>query len=78
MAADMAWMGRTLEKRGDPRLVLEGAQTMVMLGVNYAGEREVAGREDQRSNTKRAAWARPADIHAQDRDRQVRGICCFG
>lgn len=60
MAADMAWMGRTLEKRGDPRLVLEGAQTMVMLGVNYAGEREVAGREDQRSKTKRAAWARYA------------------
>jgi DNA-directed RNA polymerase subunit RPC12/RpoP len=28
--------------------------------------------------SKRAAWARPADIHDQDRDRQVRGICCFG
>jgi epoxyqueuosine reductase len=33
--ADMAWMERTAEKRTDPGLVLPGAKSMVILGVNY-------------------------------------------
>ncbi len=33
--ADMAWMERTAEKRTDPRRVLPGARTMIVLGVNY-------------------------------------------
>jgi len=35
MQADMAWMARTAEKRLDPGLVLPGAQSVIMLGVNY-------------------------------------------
>lgn len=35
MQADMAWMTRTAEKRLDPALVLPGAQSVIMLGVNY-------------------------------------------
>ncbi|MFA6289458.1 MAG: tRNA epoxyqueuosine(34) reductase QueG [Opitutaceae bacterium] len=41
--ADMAWMERTVEKRSDPALVLPGAKSVIMLGVNYlppaAGEK---------------------------------------
>ena len=33
--ADMHWMERTAEKRLDPDLVLPGARSLVMLGVNY-------------------------------------------
>lgn len=33
--ADMAWMERTAEKRLDPGLVLPGARSVIMLGVNY-------------------------------------------
>jgi epoxyqueuosine reductase len=33
--ADMDWMGRTAAKRLDPGLVLEGARSAVLLGVNY-------------------------------------------
>lgn len=33
--ADMAWMERTLAKRLQPELVLPGARSVIMLGVNY-------------------------------------------
>lgn len=33
--ADMAWMERTVDKRLDPGLVLAGARSVIMLGVNY-------------------------------------------
>ncbi len=33
--ADMAWMERTVDKRLDPGLVLPGARSIIMLGVNY-------------------------------------------
>lgn len=33
--ADMDWMARTADKRSDPQLVLPGAKSVVMLGVNY-------------------------------------------
>jgi epoxyqueuosine reductase len=33
--ADMAWMERTSDKRLDPGRVLDGASTVVLLGVNY-------------------------------------------
>ena len=32
---DMAWMARNVERRTDPRLVLEGAQRVVVLAMNY-------------------------------------------
>ena len=32
---DMAWMARNVERRSDPRLVLEGAQRVVVLAMNY-------------------------------------------
>lgn len=33
--ADMAWLERTADKRLDPQLVLPGAETVIVLGVNY-------------------------------------------
>jgi epoxyqueuosine reductase len=35
MQADMHWMERSLEKRLDPQLVLPGARSIILLGVNY-------------------------------------------
>ncbi|HVT71802.1 MAG TPA: tRNA epoxyqueuosine(34) reductase QueG [Lacunisphaera sp.] len=35
--ADMEWMHRSAAKRLDPALVLPGAQTVIALGINYAG-----------------------------------------
>jgi epoxyqueuosine reductase len=32
---DMAWMARNIERRSDPGLVLPGAQTMLVLAMNY-------------------------------------------
>ncbi|MDQ8199465.1 tRNA epoxyqueuosine(34) reductase QueG [Pelagicoccus enzymogenes] len=33
--ADMEWLARSIEKRLDPSLVLDGACSVIMLGVNY-------------------------------------------
>ena len=32
---DMGWMARNVDKRGDPRLVLPGAQSVIVLAYNY-------------------------------------------
>ncbi len=36
--ADMAWLDRSAAKRSDPDLVLPGARSVIMLGVNYWSE----------------------------------------
>ena len=36
--ADMHWMERTVDKRLDPTLVLPGARSFILLGVNYWSE----------------------------------------
>ena len=52
--ADMNWMERTVPKRSDPALVLPGARSVIMLGVNYLPPAGVAG------GSGRPAWARYA------------------
>ena len=32
---DMAWMARNIERRTDPRIVLPGAQSVIVLAMNY-------------------------------------------
>ena len=59
MQADMQWMERTAEKRLDPQLVLPGARSVIMLGVNYWSD---APRSEQRP-----IWARYA-LHADYHD----------
>lgn len=41
--ADMAWMERTTDKRGDPEQVLPGVRSVIMLGVNYWSGRQAKG-----------------------------------
>lgn len=78
MHADMAWMERTIEKRGDASLVVEGAQTVILLGVNYRGsdalERQIENRE---SRTENATWARYV-LHEDYHDTIKPGLVAAG
>ena len=59
--ADMNWMERSVPKRSDPTLVLPGARTVIMLGVNYlppAGE--VTANAAGTAVPAQPAWARYA------------------
>jgi epoxyqueuosine reductase len=70
--ADMAWMERTAEKRAQPELVLPGAQSVILLGVNY-------WRNEQRK-AKGAAppvWARYA-LHDDYHDTVKSGLVAAG
>ncbi len=55
--ADMAWMERNVERRIDPRLVQEGARSVIVLGLNYFVETESKGR----GRIARYAWGQ--DYH---------------
>jgi len=54
--ADMDWMERTAAKRLDPGLVLDGARSAILLGVDYSGG-ETGGRRAPRG-PRDPAWAR--------------------
>lgn len=75
MHADMAWMERTVEKRGDASLVLPDARSVVVLGVNYRGsdgfERELAAARTQ------PRWARYA-LHEDYHDTIKPGLVAAG
>src|SRR5436190_16797467 len=60
MHGDMQWMERTAAKRWDPELVLPGARSIIVLGVNYWAGREEASSE---SRPQWARYARYADYH---------------
>src|SRR5579885_2427463 len=51
--ADMAWMERTAEKRTRPDLVLSGARSAILLGVNYGRKEKPAP-----ARPARPVWAR--------------------
>jgi epoxyqueuosine reductase len=53
MHADMEWMSRTAGKRTDPELVLAGAKSVILLGVNY-------WRTEPPRDPSRPVWARYA------------------
>lgn len=61
MNADMAWMERTLDKRLDPRQVLAGTRSMIVLGVSYRGP------DDPSAHDTTPRWARYA-LHADYHD----------
>ena len=56
-AADMAWMEKTAAKRLHPELVLSGARSVIVLGVNYWADPELLRRP---SGTGGPIWARYA------------------
>jgi epoxyqueuosine reductase len=70
--ADMAWMERTAEKRTQPELVLPGAQSVVLLGVNY-------WRDEKRKakGAVRPVWARYA-LHDDYHDTLKAGLVAAG
>jgi epoxyqueuosine reductase len=70
--ADMHWMERTAGKRLDPQLVLPGAKSIVMLGVNYwSDERRAAEAEAK------PVWARYA-LHEDYHDTVKPGLEAAG
>ncbi|MBI2513751.1 MAG: tRNA epoxyqueuosine(34) reductase QueG [Opitutae bacterium] len=78
MHADMAWMERTVEKRGDASLVLEGARSVIVLGVNYRGSDALETRiENRKSPTENATWARYA-LHEDYHDTIKPGLGAAG
>ena len=56
--ADMTWMERTSAKRLDPGLVLEGARSAILLGVNYFQGRPTGGGGSRLSAGAAPDWAR--------------------
>jgi epoxyqueuosine reductase len=60
--ADMHWMERTADKRLDPQLVVPGAKSIVMLGVNYWSDR-IENRESKIQNPTWARYALHEDYH---------------
>lgn len=58
--AEMNWMERTVPKRSDPTLVLPGARSVIMLGVNYLPEGMNGANGLERAREGRPAWARYA------------------
>lgn len=62
--AEMDWIARGADKRGDPELVLPGVRTVIMLGVNYGIERGApAPREGADTRPAWARYARYSDYH---------------
>ena len=55
---DMAWMARNLERRTDPRIVVPGAQSVIVLALSY-----FQGPETPDSRFKIARYARNDDYH---------------
>lgn len=78
---EMSWLERGAEKRGDPTLVLPGARTMVMLGVNYGGAEEAqqgeAGQGASSAGPRGLAWARYA-LQADYHDTVKEGLAAAG
>ena len=65
--ADMAWLERGADKRADPDLVVPGARTVIMLGINYglpspesANEADSSSAASAFSSPRPPAWARYA------------------
>lgn len=72
--ADMAWLERTAEKRADPGLVLPGAKSVIILGVNYWPGAET---ENRKSGIGNPRWARYA-LHEDYHDTMKPGLVAAG
>ncbi len=72
--ADMAWLERTAEKRMNPELVLPGARSIILLGINYWPGKTV----DSRLRTgDRPHWARYV-LHDDYHDTVKPGLAAAG
>jgi epoxyqueuosine reductase len=62
---EMAWLARNPARRSDPRLVLEGARSMVTVGLSYFVENPPAALWNDPSRGRVARYAWGADYHDQ-------------
>jgi epoxyqueuosine reductase len=62
-SADMAWMERTADKRLNPDLVLSGARSVILLGVNYGPGQVIENRKSKIENPTWARYALNEDYH---------------
>ena len=72
--ASMAWMERTAEKRMNPELVLSGAKSVIILGVNYWAGSSI---QNPQSKTENPIWARYA-LHEDYHDTIQPGLAAAG
>ena len=72
--ADMAWMERTADKRLNPELVLAGARSLILLGVNYWGG---SPSPDSKAKIENPSWARYA-LHEDYHDTIKPGLAAAG
>lgn len=78
MHADMAWLERTIAKRGDASLVVEGTRTVIVLGVNYLGSDAFeAETENRKAKIGNVAWARYV-LHEDYHDTIKPGLVAAG
>ncbi len=61
--ADMKWVERTAEKRMDASLVLPGAQSVIILGVNYWAEQSEGSGSEYAGRPRWARYALHQDYH---------------
>ena len=61
--ADMAWMERTADKRMNPDLVLPGARSIILLGINYWSGSSIENRKSKIENPQWARYALHEDYH---------------
>jgi len=63
MHADMAWMERSAEKRSNAEMVLPGARSMIILGVNYWPGADFEARNTAGNRPRWARYALHEDYH---------------
>jgi len=72
--ADMAWMERTADKRMNPDMVLPGAKSVIILGVNYWADSPI---QNPKSKIENPTWARYA-LHEDYHDTMKPGLAAAG
>jgi len=76
--AGMAWMERHAELRADPRRLLPGAMSALVVGLRYAPRAEAADEAASDLWSRVALYARGADYHELMRDRLRRVAAAVG
>jgi len=72
--ADMRYMARSIERREDPRKVLDGARTVIAVALYYAPPGKVAGGPGRSGVACISSYARGRDYHEVLR-RRLRNAC---
>jgi len=60
---DMAWMERTAERRGDPRILWPQVRSVIMIGLNYGGTDDPLAILRRRERGAISVYARGDDYH---------------